>query len=98
MQCSKLLYTYCFSIQSKKLGKQTWRAVTETSCSTDENEIGQLMLYLTAAHLKKLASVKKGTMLAPNLGLYMKDLMVSVCVCVCVCVCVFYNALTAHVL
>lgn len=69
--------TYCFYIQNKKKKKQqlTWRR-KEVDTDT-ESEIGQLMLYLVAAHFKRF-SVKRHDPPVPILGLYMKDMKVGV--------------------
>ena len=65
-------------VQNKKKKKRVWsRGVADSgaeSQSGDGDGLGQLMLYLTAAHFTTLARSK--TKPSPILGLYMKDLKV----------------------
>ena len=47
---------------------------------TDESEIGQLMLYMCASHIKRFLFTKRSAEVQPPiLGLYMKNFKVSVC-------------------
>ena len=50
-----------------------------SSSSSTESEIGQLMLYLVRAHVRRFkVTRKKSSQFSPILGLYMKEMKVSV--------------------
>ena len=54
-----------------------WREASEGIPADTESEIGQLMLYLIAAHFRRFSVIKRGDIPTPILGIYMKDMKVS---------------------
>ena len=64
-------------VQNKKKRKLTWREAKDSVPADTSSEIGQLMLYLVAAHFKRFSVSKKHNIPTPVLGLYMKDMKVS---------------------
>ena len=64
-----------FIIQNKKR-KLSWREAADSEVNNTSSEIGQLMWYLVAAHFKRFSISR--IVPAPVLGLYIKDMKVSV--------------------